>query len=167
MTKCTLKAIDPFQNSTLSELPLVNDDMEMLYVKVGLTLSEDHLKCKEACKPTNCTCPSCSLTLHRAILRLIAALPSTLGYREATKKLFELYRLNPDVFRSRKLYLAVHKVFVMFTFPLRIRRQVFNLFFSQHAQMLDKPLISNPSKNDMIGSLTTLVPNSILTAQNF
>ena len=171
MTKCTLKSTDPFRNSAASELPPLGDNMESLYVKVGLVLETEATDNKGSPCKKNCMCNSCTLTLQRAILRLIAALPSQLDSREATRKLNESYMLNPDVFRSRVLYLAVHKVFVMFSFPLRIRRQVFNYFFSQNAQMIvpllqaSTPKMGGDTPGTLGGTLSTLIPNSILTAQ--
>ena len=138
VTKCTMKvSTDAYQGSGAkereAERPFLKEGLEDLYLRIGLVVDEkddqdENIECKGGEK---CTCPSCTLSLQQNIIQLMASLPSVLGYREATMKLAEIYRSHPGVFRSRKLYLAVYKLFVMFTFPLRIRRQIFNWFFSQ------------------------------------
>ena len=145
VTKCTLKvSTDAYQGSGAkereAERPFLRESMEEFYMRIGLVtddvVEQDELA-NELCKGNEkCTCPTCILSMQRNIVEHMVALPSVLGCREATMKLAEIYRSHPGVFRSRKLYLAVHKLFVMFTFPLRARRQIFNWFFSQVAHII-------------------------------
>ena len=143
VTKCTLKvSTDAYQGSGAkereAERPFLKERIDDLYSRIGLVPDDrndqaDQDLVDQECKGDmeKCTCMECTLSLQRNIVELMATLPSILGNREASMKLAEIYRSHPGVFCSRKLYLAVHKLFVMFTFPLRVRRQIFNWFFSQ------------------------------------
>jgi len=49
-------------------------------------------------------------------------------FKEAKMSIEKIRSEHPEVFRSRELYIAVHKLFECYSFRLMVRREIFKLF---------------------------------------
>jgi hypothetical protein len=69
------------------------------------------------------------------ILDCISRLPGQIMYKDAYYALTKQHQQHPEVFQSRRLYLAIHELMAQYNFKLNVRRLLVGLFSVQSKRM--------------------------------
>jgi hypothetical protein len=75
--------------------------------------------------------------VESAILDCISKLPGQIMYKDAYYALTKQHQQHPEVFQSRRLYLAIHELMAQYNFKLNVRRLLVGLFGLQSKRMVN------------------------------